>query len=106
MASLSSTLPSVKKSKLLFLFAVAGLCLLGMARKQSTIIRFYIEANPRDTDEFSTKIELKNPPRQAFVEKIPTIHERMIKAIYPYEAQDGTWGCAFKLDESGRVRLE
>jgi hypothetical protein len=90
----------------LFLPALA-LCFLGMAERPPTVtVRFHAEANSRDGTSFSTPIKLGNPPRDAFLEKMAVIHERQIKAIYPFKAPDGTWGCAFKLDHDGRLGLE
>lgn len=92
--------------RLLLLPAIA-LCFLGMAERPPTVtVRFFAEANARDGASFSTPIKLGNPPRDAFLEKVATIHERQIKAIYPFKAPDGTWGCAFKLDNDGRINLE
>jgi hypothetical protein len=90
----------------LVLPAVA-LCCLGMAERPPTVIvRFYAEANARDTDTFSTPIKIGNPPHDAFLEKIAAVHERQITAVYPFRAPDGTWGCSFKLDHDGRLGLE
>jgi hypothetical protein len=86
---------------------VLAFAFLGMAQKPPGItVRFFVEANKRDSDTFSTPVTLKNPPRPAFMEKIPTVTERSFQAIYPFRAADGTWGCAFKLDSKGRLDLE
>lgn len=87
---------------------LAGLAplVLGMGRKPGISVRFFAEANAQDTDKFATPIALKNPPRAAYIEKVSAINEKMVKAIYPFQAKDGTWGCAFKLDDSGRMNLE
>jgi hypothetical protein len=69
-------------------------------------VRFFCEANARDGTAFSTPVKLGNPPRDAFLQKVPSIHEKQIKAIYPFKAADGTWGCAFRLDNDGRINLE
>ena len=88
----------------LLLFALG--C-LGFQRKEYPVqVRFFAEANRNDTERFATPIELRNPKRSTFIEKIPAISERNIKAIYPFRAADGTMGCAFKLDASGRVNLD
>jgi hypothetical protein len=96
--------------KLAFRFlslTVLALALLGMAQKPPGItVRFYSEANKQDGETFSTPVTLKNPPRKAFIEKIPAVTERSFRAIFPFRAEDGTWGCAFKLDEKGRLDLE
>ncbi len=89
------------------LLPVLALCCLGMAERPPTVtVRFYAEANSRDGAAFSTPIKLGNPPRDAFLEKVAMIHERQIRSIYPFRAPDGSWGCAFKLDNDGRINLE
>ncbi len=90
----------------LLLPAIALAC-LGMAERPPTVtVRFHAEANSRDGESFATPIKLGNPPRDAFLEKVAMIHERQIRAIYPFKAPDGSWGCAFKLDHDGRLNLE
>jgi hypothetical protein len=59
-----------------------------------------------DGERFANPVKLLYPPRDAFVQKVPTISERQIKSMYPYQAVDGSWGCAFQLDASGRLALE
>jgi len=89
------------------LLPLLALCFFGMADRPPTIsFRFYAEANARDGASFSTPVKLGNPLRDAFLEKVPTIHEGMIKSIYPFRAEDGTWGCSLRLDNSGRINLE
>ena len=86
---------------------VLALALLGMAQKPpGIIVRFYVEANKQDTETFSTPVTLKNPPRQAFIEKIPVVSEKSFRAIFPFRSADGTWGCAFKLDDQGKLDLD
>ena len=85
------------------LLALAG---LGMAKKPSVTVRFYAEANARDTEAFSKPITLHNPEREAYIEKVPSISERSIKAMYPFQVLDGSWGACFKLDNKGRIDLE
>jgi hypothetical protein len=86
---------------------VLALAFLGMAHKPPGItVRFFVEANKQDSETFSTPVTLKNPPRHAFIEKIPAVSERSFRAIFPFRAADGTWGCAFKLDDQGRLDLD
>jgi len=107
MASLASPLQRVVRALArVCLLALVGLLFLGMAAKIPVTVRFFVEANAQDTDRFAAPIAFRNPPRRAFIEKFPTIHERLIRAIYPFQAADGSWGCAFKLNESGRLDLE
>lgn len=89
----------------LFLLLLALAC-LGMAKKPSVTVRFYAEANARDGEAFSKPITLHNPEREAYIEKVPSISERSIKAMYPFQVLDGSWGACFKLDNDGRLHLE
>jgi hypothetical protein len=69
-------------------------------------VRFFAEANSRDGSSFATPFKATNPPRDIYLQKIPAIHEGQINEIFPFRASDGTWGCAFKLDNDGRINLE
>jgi hypothetical protein len=96
----------MKSARLLFC-VVAALCCAGFGRKEFAIsVRFYAEPRGVDSGRFASPVTLRNPPRAAFIEKIPTIHERHIKSVYPFAAPDGTSGCAFELDASGRLALD
>ncbi len=106
MASLFASLPIVRKPSLLLLGSLFACLFLGMAKKSEVTVRFYAEANKMDTDRFAKPLTFRNPPREGYVENVPTIHEKFIKAVYPFQAPDGSWGCAFKLDHSGRLNLE
>ena len=106
MASLVALFQRARRATLLFLCAVCALSFLGMAQKPTVSVRFFAEANERDTERFAQPITFRHPPRQGFIERIPSIHEKQIKAVYPFQAADGSWGCAFKLDNSGRLALE
>lgn len=90
-----------------FLLPLLALVFVAFAKKQVPItVHFHLEANARDTSSFATPVTLQNPPRQAYVEKIPTLTERDVAAIFPFTAPDGTMGCAFKLNEHGTLELE
>jgi len=89
------------------LVALIAFASLGMAKKKYEVtVRFYGEANANDSERFAKPIKLTNPARDAFIQQIPAISERNIKAIYPFAADDNSMGCAFLLDESGRIGLE
>lgn len=78
----------------------------GAKKNPEITVRFHAEANRLDGERFATPAQLKFPPRQAHIQRVPTISERQIKGIFPFQAPDGSWGCAFKLDASGRLALE
>ena len=90
-----------------FLLPLLALIFLAMAKKQPGVtVHFYLEANSRDTNTFASPVTLQYPPRQAYIQQIPTLTERDVFAVYPFDAGDGTMGCAFKLNEHGRFDLE
>ena len=88
------------------LAVVFALACLAMSKKPAVSVRFYAEANSRDSEAFSKPITLHNPEREAYIEKIPSISEQSIKAMYPFRVTDGSWGACFKLDNKGRIDLE
>jgi hypothetical protein len=88
------------------LIAIAGLCFLGAAKKPAVAVRFHVEANARDGDVFAMPVKFRNPPRDGFVERVPSLSERDVQGIYPTNAGDGTFGCAFVLNTHGRTALQ
>ena len=89
------------------LIPVLAVCFLAFGEKPPKVtVRFYAEANARDGSSFSTPFKATNPPRDIYLQKVPAIHERQIIGIFPFRAADDTWGCAFKLDNDGRINLE
>jgi hypothetical protein len=92
--------------RLLAALAAVIACFIAAAKPPAFTVRFYAETTGQDTDRFSQPVALKNPPRQAFVEKTPTISERQIAGVYTYPAPDGTFAAVFKLDGDGRIALE
>ena len=86
--------------------AALALACLAMARQPDVSVRFFAEANQRDGEPFSKPVTLHFPERQTYIEKIPSISERSIKAMYPFQTTDGTWGASFLLDNKGRIDLE
>jgi hypothetical protein len=78
----------------------------GMSRKPDVTVRFHTEANARDGDAFAAPITLEYQRRQIYLNKAADISEKQISRIFPFPARDGSWGCSFKLDSQGRLRLE
>jgi hypothetical protein len=79
---------------------------VGFAKKQTIGVRFHVEANANEGQPFATPVTFHHPERKGFMKQIPFISERNIVAIYPYPAPDGSFGCAFQLDNFGRSALE
>jgi|GEM_PF-1838232 len=89
-----------------FLIAALSLCFLGMSKKQKVSIRFHTETTKEDSETFAMPVKLANLRRDTHLNRIPDISERQIKGIMPFQAGDGSWGCVFKFDEMGRIRLD
>ena len=90
----------------LALLVLAAVSSLGMSDMPKVTVRFHSEANRNDTSSFSAPIKLHYAQRDAHINRVPEFSERNVKAIFPWKTADGTWGCAFKLNDSGRIRLE
>ena len=89
------------------LFCLAPLLFLGMAKKPKEItVRFHVEANARDGAPFAIPVTYRNPPRAGFAERVPSLSERDISAIFPVQAADGTFGCAFQFNKHGTFALQ
>lgn len=96
----------MKALRLLLLVALAS-SLCGFARKLPHLsIRFHVESLGNAGGSFTLPAKFANPPREGFVEAVPMASERNVQAIYPVQNADGTIGCVFKLDNSGRFGLE
>jgi hypothetical protein len=75
-------------------------------RKSRCTVRFFMETAGSEAGPFATAITLHHPTRQSFVENVASISERQIAAATCYPASDGSWGCLFELDNSGRLTLQ
>jgi hypothetical protein len=87
------------------------LCLLwapvgGFAKQRHCTFRVHAQANPRDTEVFSTSVPAQVSGKEIAIEKMPWISERDVMAFSAYPAPDGTYGALIQLDEHGRVVLD
>ena len=90
---------------------VLALCLVfsvgnGFGKQRHCTFRVHAQANPQDTDVFSTSARARSSGKDTAIEKMPWISEHDVAAFRPYPAQDGTYGALFQLDEHGRVVLD
>lgn len=74
-------------------------------RKPLCTVRFHLEVRSASEDPFSIPVKLQSPAKQIFIESSASISERQVEAVHFYPASDGSWGCLFKLDNSGRIAL-
>jgi hypothetical protein len=87
---------------LCLVFAVSN----GFGKQRHCTFRVHAQANPQDTDAFSTSARARASGKDLAIEKMPWISEHDVAAFFPYRAQDGTYGALFQLDEHGRVVLD
>jgi hypothetical protein len=95
----------MKAFRLIMLVTIAA-CLCGGAKKPKLRIHFHVEAMGNAGGQFTVPVNFKNPPRAGYIETIAFASERNVAAIFPVANPDGTLGCAFQLDQSGRLALE
>ena len=93
-----------------FLLAIASLALplptRAMSQKPEITVRFHTEANPNDGEAFATPVNLFYQHRQVYLSRAADLSEKQIEKVLPFPAKDGSWGCVFKLNPQGRIRLE
>jgi hypothetical protein len=87
------------------------LCLLwapvaGVAKQRHCTFRVHAQANPRDTEAFSTSVHAQAFGKEIAIEKIPWISEHDVMAFSAYPAPDGTYGALIQLDDHGRTVLD
>jgi hypothetical protein len=87
-------------------FVVLACGAVGFAKKPKITVRFHVDTNESDGQPFAMPVKFQHPKRDGFVKRVPTISERNVEAIFPYPAPDGSFGCAFKLDNFGRTELD
>lgn len=88
------------------LLVLALFCIAAGKKQPPFTVRFFHETNTRDGSSFGFEAQLQYPPRKTFLNKIPIVSEQNVVAVYPFAASDGSQGCAFKLDELGRINLD
>jgi len=76
----------------------------GAQRQPEIAVRFLLTADPRDGATFVTTLTWQGRP--VVVSRVPVFSEREIVSIFPFTAEDGTFGCALQLNDSGRVALQ
>jgi hypothetical protein len=88
-----------------------ALCLLwvpvgGFAKQRHCTFRVHAQANPRDTEVFSTSARAQVSGKEIAIEKMPWISEPDVMAFSAYPARDGTYGALIQLDDHGRTVLD
>lgn len=68
-------------------------------------IRFYGQV-PSFDPTFTAKVKVGTPPREVYIEKIPSISERDVASFYPYRSADGSYSVVLQLDRHGSAVLE
>jgi hypothetical protein len=93
------------------IFGAIVFCLLcapvgGFAKQRHCTFRVHAQANPRDSEVFSTSMRAQVSGKDVAIEKMPWISERDVMAFSAYPARDGTYGALIQLDEHGRTVLD
>jgi hypothetical protein len=77
-----------------------------LARNRHCMLRVHAQANPADTEAFSTSVRAQLSGKQVAIERTARINESDVQAFYPYPLGNGRFGALFQLDEHGRVALD
>jgi hypothetical protein len=87
---------------ILLLLAVAS----APAKRKHCMLRVHAEANPADTEVFSTAIKAQLSGKDVSIEKVARLTEEDVVAFLPYSLGNGQFGVLLQLDEHGRVSLD
>jgi hypothetical protein len=89
-----------------FVFCLAFALVDAAAKERHCTFRVHAQANPQDTDVFSTHAGATSSGKDIAIEKLAWISEHDVMAFSPYPAQNGTFGALFQLDDHGRTVLD
>lgn len=84
----------------LLTFALVALLCTGGAKKPVVDIRIHAEGRASEAPSFAFPATLLDG-RQVYLSRMPLISHREVKAIFPFDAADGTRGVYLKLDSHG-----
>ena len=70
------------------------------------MFRVHAQANAQDTDVFSMSARATSSGKDVAIQKLAWITEHDVMGFSPYQAQNGTFGALFQLDDHGRVVLD
>src|SRR5438128_6771515 len=76
------------------------------AKSRHSMLRVHAEANPADTEVFSTSVRAKLSGKEVAIERYARITENDVQAFYPYRLGNGQFGVLLQLDEHGRITLD
>ena len=88
-----------------FLLPLLALSFLAAAHKPKLTLRFHVEANANSGSAFAIDVPLPGSSKALTISKVADISESDVAAIFPFLAEDGTMGCALKLDSHGQITL-
>jgi len=89
-----------------FLLPLLALIFLAAASKPKLTIRFHTEVNPNSGSSFAVSAPVPGASTPLSLSKVADITESDVAAIFPFPANDGSMGCALKLDTHGRIALD
>ena len=89
-----------------FVFCLAFALIDAAAKQRHCTFRVHAQANAQDTDVFSMPARATSSGKDVAIQKLAWITEHDVTGFSPYQAQDGTFGALFQLDDHGRVVLD
>jgi len=79
---------------------------VAQTKQKHCMLRVHAQANPADTEVFSTSVKAKVSGKDVAIERAARITEWDVQAFYPYTVGGGNFGALIQLDEHGRIALD
>jgi hypothetical protein len=79
---------------------------LSFGKSRHCMLRVHAQANPADTEVFSSSVRAKVSGKEVAIERVARITENEVQGFYPYPLGNGQFGVLFQFDEHGRVSLD
>jgi len=76
------------------------------AKKKHCMLRVHCQANPADTEVFSTSVKAQLSGKEVSIEKVARITEDDVVGFLPYSLGNGQFSVLIQLDEHGRISLD
>jgi hypothetical protein len=88
------------------LLVLCAVALPGFGKNRHCMLRVHAQANPADTEVFSTSVRAQLSGKEVAIERVARLTESDVQAFYPYPLGKGQFGVLLQLDEHGRIALD
>jgi hypothetical protein len=100
------TLYQSRMSRIALVLVALVAASVASAKSKHFALRVHVQGNAKDSSVFAIPITTPISRKAIFIEKMPRISERDVRAFRAYRGPDGSFGALFQLDDHGRLALE